>query len=273
MIVLEKQHYPKLTHALNGIPFNTLFARAVIEQTVNGQIFADNTEAPKTFYVLHPYGMSLLLGDCQNEEFNKEFKEYALNVNKSRSKAEWMQAYPAGWNDVLKKLFENSIVASHEKTTAQSPVELNTRINFKFNRSKFFKSRVDYQHLKLVKVDAKIFDAMKGSVVPMAFWNNAHDFLSKGAGFSLLIENEIAATAFSSFVQGSQFELGIETLEKYRGTGLAQSVCTALIDYCIEHEYEPIWACRLENVGSYKLALKLGFEPVLEIPYYRLGIS
>jgi hypothetical protein len=34
---------------------------------------------------------------------------------------------------------------------------------------------------------------------------------------------------------------------------------------------EPVWACRLENDGSYKLAQKLGFEPVLEIPYYRLS--
>lgn len=34
---------------------------------------------------------------------------------------------------------------------------------------------------------------------------------------------------------------------------------------------EPIWSCRLENTGSYKLAQKIGFLPTAEIPYYRLS--
>jgi L-amino acid N-acyltransferase YncA len=63
----------------------------------------------------------------------------------------------------------------------------------------------------------------------------------------------------------------METIEEYRGKGFAMNICAALIDYCIKNNYEPIWSCRLENIGSYKLAKKLGFELTLKLPYYRLS--
>jgi hypothetical protein len=53
--------------------------------------------------------------------------------------------------------------------------------------------------------------------------------------------------------------------------GFAEYTCSALIDYCIENNYEPVWACHLENIGSYKLAQKIGFTPSALIPYYRLS--
>jgi RimJ/RimL family protein N-acetyltransferase len=71
-------------------------------------------------------------------------------------------------------------------------------------------------------------------------------------------------------VHDNYLELGIETVEAYRGKGLAQSVCSALIDYCLQNNYEPVWSCRFENTASYRLAQKLGFEPVSTRTYYKL---
>jgi len=65
--------------------------------------------------------------------------------------------------------------------------------------------------------------------------------------------------------------LGIETIPVFRRKGFAQLTCSALIDYCIENNYEPVWACKLENISSCKLAEKLGFETCKRIPYYRLS--
>lgn len=60
------------------------------------------------------------------------------------------------------------------------------------------------------------------------------------------------------------------TVDAHRGKGYAVSVCSALIDYCLDHDLEPVLACRLENEGSYYLAQKLGFRPSVTLPYYRL---
>ena len=112
---------------------------------------------------------------------------------------------------------------------------------------------------------------MKGSVVPFYFWDSEDDFLKNGVGFSLFYKDKLSSTAYSSYIHDDKLELGIETVEEFRGKGFAEYTCSALIDYCIENNFEPVWACRLENIGSYKLAQKIGFIPSAEIPYYRLS--
>jgi RimJ/RimL family protein N-acetyltransferase len=145
-------------------------------------------------------------------------------------------------------------------------------VNFKFNIQKYnkFKQNIAGQKHHIVLVDEAIFRAMKGSVVPANFWDNAATFLERGVGFSLFHKGKLATTAFSSFIMDDKLELGMETVPAFRGKGFAQYTCARLIDYSLENNYEPIWACRLENKGSFFLAQKLGFEPTLEIPYYRL---
>jgi RimJ/RimL family protein N-acetyltransferase len=65
-------------------------------------------------------------------------------------------------------------------------------------------------------------------------------------------------------------EIGIETVQRHRGRGHAVRACAALLDYCLDHGYEPIWSCSLTNRGSHRLAERLGFVPTLQVPYYRL---
>ena len=113
---------------------------------------------------------------------------------------------------------------------------------------------------------------MTGSVIPKSFWDSPHDFKQKGVGFGLYYDGKLVSTAFSSFRFPGKLELGIETAEEFKGMGFGEMVCKALIEYCIEKNLEPVWACRLENTGSYRLAKKLGFVPCRELPYYKLCI-
>ena len=74
MKLLEKEDYTKLTEPIKKVTINNLFARSVIEHKVTGKVFVDNPENPKTYYVVHPYGMTLLFGECNNEAFNSNFE-------------------------------------------------------------------------------------------------------------------------------------------------------------------------------------------------------
>lgn len=275
MIELEKQDYPKAIDSLKNVTINSLFARAVIEKHVSGKVYVNNKNKPTTFYIVHPYGMSLLFGNHKNSEFNSAFKDYALNKNGSRNKLEWMQAFPNKWDNVLKELFKESLIKSSEKkeNITAKIVELNTRVNFKFNLAKYAKFKENLNPINgiLTKTTEDIFNSMQGSVVPSNFWNNADDFITNGVGFSLFFDGQLACTAYSSFLMDNLLELGMETVPKFRGKGFAQLTCSRLIDYCLENDFEPIWACRLDNIGSVRLAAKLGFEPAIQIPYYRLS--
>lgn len=273
MKLLSENNFHQLLAPLQQVAINSFFARSVVEQKVRGTIYVDDIENAKTFYVLHPYGMSLLFGEPDNSEFNTRFKEYALNIHRVRDRHEWMQAGSGDWDKVLSDLFADRLITSADNTMKQQAgiIELNTRVNFKFHRERFLMPTVADLDVKIVRTDKQIFHDMKGSVVPSYFWNSEDDFLENGVGFSLLYQGKLASTAYASFIHGDCLELGIETVEGFRGNGFAELTCAALIDYCLANNFEPIWACRLENIGSYKLAQKVGFLPSLEIPYYRLS--
>ncbi len=272
---LSKENYSKVIDALKEVKINNLFARAVVENHVSGKVIVNDVNNPTTFYIVHPYGMTLLFGKHNNLEFNEAFKEYAVNKNDFRDSHEWMQAYPEQWDSTLKELFSDCSIKSSEKEPnhIKNLIELNTRVNFKFNLKKYHELKKD---IRIPQTPATIagkkeFENMQGTVIPLYFWNNANDFLENAIGYSTYYENELACTAYASCILDDFLELGIETVPKFRGKGLARYTCAKLIDYCLENDYEPIWACRLENIGSYKLAQKLGFEDVLQIPYYRLS--
>lgn len=278
MISLQKEQYSKLLEPIKSITNNNLFARAVAERVVEGEIFVDNVENPKSFYLLHPYGMSLLFGDSKNEAFNLAFKKYALNENRSRKIIEWMQVFPADWDDVLQDLLSDKLVSPSSENTSSHAIEQNVRVNFKFNKEKFQNGKLsaksaDNANIEILRTDREAFEKMTGTVVPLNFWNDADDFINKGVAFSLYYDGKLASTAFSAYLHDDKLELGIETYDEFKGKGLAYKACSALIEYCIENGFEPVWACKRDNVGSYQLAQKLGFENVKEISYYRLGLS
>lgn len=275
MKILSRSDYVKVCGAIYKVNFNKLFTKSVVNLNFEGKIFVDDLKNPQTFYIIHPYGMSLLVGESNNASFNKWLKDYSLNITKKRTAHEWMQAYPAEWDIVLPDLFGEALIKSADNVQKLESgiIERNTRINFRFDPEKFSQSKLAISDpaINIRRTDAEVFRTMPGTVVPAHFWKSEEDFLRNGVGFSLYYNDQIASTVYSAFIMDNQLELGIETVPEFRGKGFAQLVCQSILEYCIERHLEPIWACRLENTGSYILAQKLGFVPSREIPYYRLS--
>jgi len=275
MIILDKSNYYKALESLQMVRINHLFADAVLQGHIRGTVYVDQPEKPSTFYVVHPYGMSLLFGDTTNEKFNAWLLGHALNIFKTRDRYEWLQAYPETWNKQIASEWEEHLRKSGDNADGATNVSIeeNTRVNFKFNKAGYldFKAKNLLSSINTVRTDGQMFENMQGSVIPSRFWDNAVDFSNRAVAFSVMDGDRVAATAFSAFVIGNQLEIGIETSESYRGKGYALAVCMALIDYCLEHDYIPVWGCKLENMPSFLLARKLGFEPTLYWPFYRLN--
>jgi len=276
MILLDPKNYYKLTEPLKTVEINHLFAQTVIEQKMDGEIYLDDLEHPSTFYVKHRYGMALLFGKSDNERFNRSLVKYLLNEEGKRVAGEWLQVFPKDWNVRLDELLGEKIQEFSEPMVKTNPenntkIICSTRVNFQFNRGKYTPTKLnEASTFRLVQTDANLYDQIKGTVVPDCFWRNGKEFAETGTGFTLMLGAEPVSTAFTSFVHEPKLELGIETKKKFQGKRLALYTCSALIDYCLENNFEPVWSCRLENTGSFGLAQKLGFEPVRNIPYYQL---
>ena len=270
MILLPLSHYHLVREPLAKVDVNVLFAYAVVNQDLLGKIFVDSLDAPTVFYIMHPYGMSLLLGESGHEEFNEALKVYLCNQDASRKKPEWLQVYPRVWESVLERLVSGYLCFEGVDYQKISVME---RLNFEFSYEKYSaqKEVIDLGKNAIIQTDETLYSAIKGSVIPSHFWDSYRSFEKSSIGFSLVDEKGYPlSTAFCSFIFNGQLELGIETDSHYSGKGYAYAVCSALIEYCIKQHLVPVWACSSANLGSQKLAEKLGFSIAKKRPYYQL---
>jgi RimJ/RimL family protein N-acetyltransferase len=276
MHFLERNKYASALPALKKVSINNLFARSVLENHVRGRVFVDDIARPRAFYVVHPYGMSLLYGDMEDGFLNSGLRDYLLGKNGLRKTGEFLQVFPSDLEEKIDALLGRNlgtVEENGEPPDPSRPVIKHKRINFRFVPKKYARARKDL-NLKahdFQRIDENMFSNIRGSVVPKKFWDGASDFRQKGIGFSLLKNGRIAASSFSSFVHDNMLELGMETEPEFRRKGFASIITAKLIDYCLERNLEPIWACRGGNKASYNLAVKLGFEPVAYLPYYELA--
>jgi len=238
---------------LKRLGINTYFCQSVLAGHVGGEVFVDNLSQPSSVYILHSYGMSLVFGDCHNRPFNQELAK----LLSSRTKDEWLQVDPVGWDETLIPLLDGDRVEPH------------IRQNFAFNINKY-RQLNNRGRFQIVKTSPEMFNQIDGHVVPRYFWKDANLFDAIGQAFSVLEGGQIVATAFTSYVHDGILEIGIETLADKRGHGYGTAACVALIDYCLEQGKEPVWTCRHENTSSLLLAQKLGFEPTIQLPNYHL---
>jgi RimJ/RimL family protein N-acetyltransferase len=279
MILLAPDAYRRIADLLRAVPINTFFARAVVEGHVRGRVYVDEPDHPRAAYIAHPYGMSLLCGAVGCERFERRLMAYLLGEVSPRTACEWLQVYPDAWSARLQALLGIRLVpigADGAGSSDPPRVLQDVRVNFGFDAQRYATLRRALQlpsGFEIVEDRASIYSSMQGSVVPHAFWDTSDDFTRRGVAFAVRCRGELASTAFASFAMDGALELGIETYDRFRGQGLAVHACSALIDHCLERGLEPVWACRLSNVASYRLALKLGFQHIRSLPYYRLPES
>ena len=237
---------------LDTLGINVLFARAVIEGKVDGQVWTSGFAA----HVVHQYGMSLVWGEGVGEAFEEVVERLADGGYRTRD--EWLQVDPR-WGDL-----------PWAERLAGAGVETHTRVNFAFERERFHPVPVS-DGWAVVRADASDF-ARPGGVVPAEFWRDAEQFLAEGGGWRIESDGVRGALAFTSFRSEHELELGIETAPEARGRGLAAAAVSRMVVDVLEQGLVPVWACREGNVASYRLAERIGFRATRRLPYYRLPV-
>ncbi|KQY44564.1 GNAT family N-acetyltransferase [Cellulomonas sp. Root137] len=249
-----------LSASLAQVQINVGFARAVVDDVVDGSVWVSADVGVGAAHVIHSYGMSLIWGERVDDAFEELVSRLVEGTYWTRD--EWLQVDPR-W----------AHLPWRERLGIDS-VDEHVRVNFDFDRDQFLAGGVDTatsDSWTLRPATAADF-ARPGSVIPVEFWRNAEQFLANGGGWVAERDGAFGAMAFSSFRSGSQIELGIETAPDARRQGLATAVARRMITDTLLQGLTPVWSCRASNAGSYRLARTLGFVPVREIPYFRLGV-
>jgi len=260
MFELQKDRYKILLESVMQVPFNMLMARSVLSDHVDGKVLVDSCESPKSFYIVHPYGMAFLCGDSNNETFNQDLFDYFAGKSHTRERDEWLQAFPRDWDLVLNPLVDGGMATLH------------SRLNFKLDEAKFYETyhQTDKSRYEIVPTPTDMLFEISGRVVPKDYWKTPEQLTNMAAAFTVMVDGKPVSTAFPSARHDDKLEIGIETVEEYHGKGLGYLACGALIAYCLENDLEPVWSCRLTNTASVNLCKKLGFTEVLRMPYYHI---
>lgn len=256
-------------HALGAVPLNVGFARAAMD--VAGAVpWADREHDPRAFHVVHPYGMSLVWGPAVGEA--RDAVVAHLAARRAAGHEEWLQVDPRwtapDWDDALGAV----PLAEAGAHPARGAVVRHTRLNFTSDpdahRARLGALRPP-DGWRARRATAEDF-AWAGAVVPSGFWPDAASFLAHGGGTVVERDGRTGAIAFTSYRTGEDLELGIETDPAYRRQGLASAAAAAMLADVLDAGLTPVWSCREDNVGSARLALRLGFTPSTRTPYYHL---
>ena len=122
---------------------------------------------------------------------------------------------------------------------------------------------------ELREIDEELLSRMEGRIVPLSFWSSSEEFLTKGKGYCLTKNGEVAAVSFSAAVSSKQIDIGIETKEAHRRKGLAVIVAKKMTEYVLSIGKEPVWDCDAANVGSRATAERVGFEVASQYAYFK----
>jgi len=243
--------------ALDDVPINVGFARAVVDARVPGELWCDRPEAPRAFHAVHPSGMSLVWGT----DVAAAADDVAAHIHERAALGrvgEWLQVEPrwddthgggAGWREALGAV-------------------LHERVNFRFDRAAFTPP-APLGGARARRATQSDY-TWEGSTVPDRYWPDAASFAEHGCGWVVEQDGTPAALAFRAFPGDDDVEVGIETLPAFRRRGLARMAAGAMIADVVATGRTPVWSCRAENVGSVRLAESLGFTPSLRLPYYEV---
>lgn len=255
--------------ALGRVPINVGFARAVVDDVVDGELWCDRAEDPRVFHAIHPYGMSLVWGP--DVAAAADLVVGRIRARSDAGRGQWLQVEPR-WSGLPWAAWLGAVplaeLPAGDDGAAPSAV-LRTRVNFAFDPALF----AERARGRPVPDGAAVRPAGEadlhwpGRVIPAGFWPDAATFLRHGGGRVAELDGVPGALAFASFHTGDDVELGIETVPALRRRGLAHLASVAMIESVLAGGGTPVWSCRADNVASMRLAESLGFVPTARLFY------
>jgi GNAT superfamily N-acetyltransferase len=264
---LKYTEYEKAKPFFKGLQLNLLLC-SILEKNSPAQIWIDDSLKPKSFFlwdkannVFYPSGYE------NNDEFNNQLgtliKHHILPELRKRNRLYWRVQVPSDyWIPKLQILFEG---INHTKRRHRLYIyENRTFSNWRKDMpAGFCIEEIDqgllYSQLKNINLVIEEIQMM---------WPSIDRFMEVGFGFCLLARNEVVSWCTAEYVSSKKCGIGIETIPEYRNRGFATLTANAFIDYCICSGITPHWECDIDNVGSVRVAEKVGFMKVMDYDVY-----
>jgi GNAT superfamily N-acetyltransferase len=264
---LKPSEYHRVRSLFQGFDYS-LSIHALIEGNNPGRIFVDSAERPRAALALTVEG-TLLAGDHGNPDTNAALRRLLreqIFTGKVFVEDDWsvtLAVHPHTWEAKLPEL-----IPTHEADRLPRFHYLCRELKLNWHHhlpEGYAVRRID--HGLLTDPVLTIPEDIPGKI--KTYWGTADHFVSKGAGFCVVHENEAVSWCIADCTAGDQMDLGIMTAPAHRRRGLATVATAATVEYCLSRGFAAAgWHCEQDNVGSWKTAEKVGFERMTEYLYY-----
>ncbi|HSG43300.1 MAG TPA: GNAT family N-acetyltransferase [Anaerolineales bacterium] len=99
-------------------------------------------------------------------------------------------------------------------------------------------------------------------------WPSLERFRAKGFGVVAVSGASILCWCTAEYVSENKCGIGIEVIEEFQNKGIATATVTHFLEHCLNQNVVPHWECDKENVGSVRVAEKVGFEKTEETIFW-----
>ena len=99
-------------------------------------------------------------------------------------------------------------------------------------------------------------------------WPSLERFLEKGFGTAAVIDASIICWCTAEYVSKSKCGIGIEVIDEFQNKGIATSTAAHFLEYCLNQNVVAHWECDKDNIGSVRVAEKVGFEKTEETVFW-----
>ena len=218
---------------------NRVYPLSIVEGFQSGDVFVNDDDAVDSVFFWHYCGFGYITGKASNDFLNDI---YALMMSGADRR-------------LILITDDESVVSFFE----DKDVQVFNRIEYRYAPGSSGTISYNSERFRIVPIDAGNFSEIKGNIIPAFSWKSNEQFLDKGFGFVAVEGDNICAVAFSAAVSAEEVDIGVETLEDYRGNGLASALAAKMCEQITSLGKKPVWAHAESNTGSGKTAVKCGF--------------
>lgn len=245
---IDPSKYSDFISAANAHKCGKVYPLSIAEGIQEGDIFTTSRDDYNSVLFWAHSGFAYLSGKL-DECFLEDI--YALLLNKNKSN-------PRRFLLLSDDEFTQCYFKSNEKISVEK------RYLFEYSKNSEFTDVTIPTGYQLKEIDNKILTEISGNISPSLFWKDLNSFLTKGKGYCITYNDDIASWAFSAAISSKEIDIGIETNPKYKRQGLGLIAAQKMIEFTLKQKKNPVWACHYKNAASEKLAEKLGFVKVSE---------
>ena len=256
LIELKKEEYIDILELLGRSDnIHNVFVHSVIEQKQQGKIFVNNRTNPTSGLIVNQGGCYYVFGEVSDGSFNQLLVDYLRDPT---NHANFYDLYLSSldWLDMLKDSLEGNVVQLKRTHYVLEDMD------------KELREVTSPEGFELKEIDNFLFEKYKREIDDSYayLWESPNSYLQHAFGFCLLENDEFASICNTFYVDSKFIAPDIITLNNFRKLGLATLVCSQFIKKSQELGLKPYWDCDAGNEASNKLAQKLGFKKVGDVP-------